>query len=129
MDATQNRQTNFLALFRAFRDQHPDEPTRGMLKKFSEKVEISDRYLSHVKCGRKQLGAALARQMETKCGKPHGWLDQVHDDGTPEDGDERVLIEQILALYRNNPGTVKRIIADSIKTILSDPKNGPAGKH
>lgn len=123
MDATQNRQTNFLALFKAFRDERPDEPNRGMLKKFAEKVDISDRYLSHVKCGRKQIGAAVARQLEAKCGKPHGWLDQPHDDGTPDNGDERVVIEQILTIYRHNPGTVKRIIADAIKAVLSETKN------
>lgn len=123
MDATQHRLTNFLMLFKQFREQRSDLPNRGMLKNFAEYLELSDRYLSHVKCGRKQIGSVVARQIETKAGKPHGWLDLPHTDADPSNGDERVMVEQILALYRNSPGLVRRLITDAVKSVLSEPIN------
>ena len=121
MDASQNRINNFLDLFRQFRDANAELPNRGLLKLFAEKVDVSNVYLSHVKCGRKQIGAAIARKIEAKCGKPHGWMDQQHDDGEAQSSEERMLVEQILIIYRNTPGTVKRLITDAIKKAL-EPK-------
>ena len=120
MDASQNRIINFLDLLRQFRDANADLPNRGILKLFSERVGISNVYLSHVKCGRKQIGAAVARKIEARCGKPHGWLDQQHSETDPQDGTERMLLEQILIIYRNSPGAVKRLINDAIKAALTD---------
>jgi len=120
MDAHQNRMANFLALFKEFRDANADLPNRGMLKMFAQRLDLSDRYLSHVKCGRKQIGAAVARQIELKTGKPHGWMDQQHGEGSPATPDEAMMVEQILALYRGAPGTTKRLIAEAIKAALGD---------
>ena len=127
MDATTTRQQNFLQLFKEFREEtqsrDPNQPNRGLLKLFAAKVEISDRLLSHIKCGRKTIGAADARQIESQMGKPHGWLDQIHDENLPDTGQERVIVEQILALYRSRPGAVQRLIADAIKTVIEGKTN------
>ncbi len=122
MDASQNRINNFLELFRQFREANANLPNRGLLKLFAERVCVSDVYLSHVKCGRKQIGAAIARKIESGCAKPHGWLDEQHDDGDPQTSEERMLVEQILVIYRNSPGTVKRLITDAIKQALTEPR-------
>ena len=121
MDASQNRIINFLDLFRQFRDANSDLPNRGLLKLFAERVDVSHVYLSHVKCGRKPIGAAVARKIESGCSKPHGWLDQSHGDTDPRDAEERMVVEQILAIYRNSPGAVKRLITDAIKKALTEP--------
>jgi hypothetical protein len=76
MDASQLRLVHFTQLFSSFQIERPELPSRGMLILFAAHIELSDRYLSHIKCGRKQIGAATARRIESKCGKPHGWLDR-----------------------------------------------------
>lgn len=119
MDATHFRLTNFLLLFKQFRDQRPELPDRGMLKKFSEHLELSERYMSHIKCGRKGIGSVVARQIEQRCGKPHGWLDLPHTESDPKNGEERVMIEQLLLLHRSSPGTVRRLLTESIRDVLS----------
>ena len=122
MDATTTRQQNFIVIYKEFREnyqkQHPEQPNRGLLKLFAEKMQMSQAHLSHIKCGRKQIGSSVARQIEEFSGKPHGWLDQTHDESTPEGGDEKIMLEQILMLYRNSPGHVKRLIADAMKEAL-----------
>ena len=119
MDATDHRLTNFLNLFTAFREERPELPNRGMLKLFAEHLETSDRYLSHVKCGRKQIGAVVAREIEIKCGKPHGWLDLPHTDAEPTNADEKAIVEQVLALHRADPGIVRRIVTNALNSILA----------
>lgn len=37
---------------------------------------ISSNYLSHVKCGRRNLGDRLARKIETHLGLPNNWMDK-----------------------------------------------------
>ena len=123
MDASQNRIINFLELFQQFKDANSDLPNRGLLKLFAERVDVSNVYLSHVKCGRKQIGAAVARKIESKCGKPHGWMDQSHGETDPQGSEERMLVEQILVIYRNSPSAVKRLITDAIKQALTEPRS------
>ena len=119
MDATEYRLINFLTLFKEFREEKPDLPNRGMLKRFGEHIDLSDRYLSHVKCGRKQIGAATARQIESKMGKPHGWLDLPHGASQPENTEERFMVEQMLVLYRNSPDLEREMLADALRIILN----------
>ena len=137
MDVSHFRQENFARLFKEFREAHNTLPDRGMFKKFAEKVEVSDRYLSHVRNGRRELGAATARQIEARLGKPHGWMDLPHTDDEPRDADERILVEQIINLYRHSPEVVKRHIAEAIKEVLNakpevthdQPSEAPAAKR
>ncbi len=119
MDVSHFRQENFARLFREFREAHSHLPDRGMFKLFAEKVEVSDRYLSHVRNGRRELGNATVRQIEARLGKPHGWMDLPHTDDEPRDADERTLVEQIINLYRHSPDVVKRLIAEAIKEVLN----------
>jgi hypothetical protein len=120
MDATQNRLNNFAELFRQFREAHLHLPDRGMLKLFAQKVEVSEKYLSHVKCGRRSLGSATARQIEARCGKPQGWMDAQHSEMEPQNSDERDVVEQILLLYRRSPETVKKLIVQAVKEVLKE---------
>jgi transcriptional regulator with XRE-family HTH domain len=124
MDANTNRVANFLALYRELCDANLHLPQRGMLTLFAEKVGISRVYLSHVKCGRKQIGAAAARKIEAGCGKTVGWLDQSHGDADPRDSAERALIQQILSIYRTAPPNVKNRIIDAIREAAAPAKGG-----
>lgn len=136
MDSSHFRADNFARLFREFREANAHLPDRGMLKLFAEKVDVSDRYLSHVRCGRRVLGNATCRQIEHKLGKPHGWMDLPHGEQDPRDKDEQILMEQVLMLYRNSPDILKRLISEAIKEVLSqknavqaDPAPAPSRKR
>lgn len=119
MDASKTRRENFIVLLSAFRAEHADKPDRGMLKLFSEKLDISDRYLSHVKCGRKEIGHANARKIEEACKLPAGWLDQTHGELEPRDLHERAFIETAMALYRSNAAEAQAMMTDALKKRLS----------
>lgn len=123
MDTTsQIRQGNFELLYRQFRDQHSELPNRGMLKLFAEKLEMSDRYLSHVKCNRKNIGANVARQIEQRLKLPQGWMDNLHtDDGgalAVTNELERNFIETMLAIYRSSPDEARAMMLDAVKRRL-----------
>ena len=115
MDVSTSRHVNFMNLFKQFRDARPDEPDRGMLKKFALHLGMSERFLSHVKCDRKQIGHALAREIEDALTLPHGWMDQEHTDLDPKSMAERVYIETMLALFRSDPGRAQLMMLDQLK--------------
>lgn len=116
MDASKTRHINFMSLYAKFRnEEHAGEPERGMLKLFSEKLGLSDRYLSHVKCGRKEIGHANARKIEEACGVSNGWLDQVHSDLEPRSVAERHFVETALAIFRGNEGEAQSMMLEFLK--------------
>lgn len=122
MDATQNRLNNFLVLFEEFKAANPHLPERGMHKLFCEKIDVSPLYLSHVRHGRRGMGTATARQIEKRCGKPHGWMDAHHDILDPRNEDEQFVQEQVLMLYRKSPETVRKLIQQAMEEILEPQK-------
>lgn len=124
MDANSNRVANFLALYRDLCEKNMDKPQRGMLTLFAEKADLSRVTLSHIKCGRKQMGASMARKIEAGFSKPVGWMDQTHGDTDPRDGAERALIQQILTIYRTSPPNVKNRIIDAIKKAAAPAEGG-----
>jgi hypothetical protein len=119
MDAHAFRAQNFRTLYRQFCDANTHLPQRGLLKLFAEQLELSAKYLSHLNVGRKEIGTATARHIEARCGKPHGWLDLPHG-ADAMNADERMLVEQILSLYRTSPDTVKLLMAQAVRTVLAE---------
>lgn len=121
MDTTSKiRHENFMQLFRKFREQHPKLPQRGMLKMFAERVELSDRYLSHIKTGRKNIGASIARQIEKRLRLPVGWMDNPHTQTEPADELERNFVDTALALYRSAPAEARAMMLEFLKKRLGD---------
>lgn len=51
---------------------------RGQHDRFSMKLQISARYLSHINNQRKFIGHCTARKIETALGLPMGWMDNDH---------------------------------------------------
>lgn len=129
MDTAQIRHGNFMALFRKFREDHGHLPDRGMLKLFAEKLELSDRYLSHIKNDRKNIGAAIARQIEKRLRLPHGYMDVPHEPANtntqPVDELERNFMETALALYRSAPAEARAMMMEFLKRRLGEPPNNP----
>jgi len=81
-DVARIRLDNALALFDEFvraTVKHPDAATlRGLEGRFAERLQIQPSYWSQIKSRARQIGERLARQFETLCHKPHGWMDEAH---------------------------------------------------
>lgn len=121
MDSAQIRHTNFMRLFNDFIHDHSDMPRRGMLKLFAQKLELSERYLSHIKCQRKNIGHHIARAIEQKLDLPHGWMDQEHTiHSVPADDHEKLFIETALTLFRSRPQEAREMMMDLLRQRLLD---------
>lgn len=120
MDTTEIRFKNFTTLFRQFREMNSHLPNRGMLKLFAERVELSDRYLSHVKHQRKNIGPAIARQIEKRLKLPHGWMDNPHDGiDTTTNEQEREFLATALALFRSAPTEAQAAMIELLRRRLT----------
>jgi transcriptional regulator with XRE-family HTH domain len=126
MDSAQIRHSNFTRLFNDFIDRRPDSPRRGMLKAFAEKLDLSDRYLSHIKCGRKNIGNSVARGIEEKLNLPHGWMDREHDVlNLPIDEREKLFVETALSLFRAQPNEARDLMLDLLRQRLQSAPRVP----
>lgn len=122
LDSAQIRHQNLLALFERFRLAHAHLPQRGLLKAFAGELGLSDRYLSHLKCNRKNIGSQVARGIEQSLSLPHGWLDRDHaaDEALIETDDaaERMFLETVRMLYRAEPEGMRRLVMDVLQRKL-----------
>lgn len=122
MDSARIRHKNFQKLFAEFIDQHPHLPQRGMLKLFAERLELSDRYLSHIKCQRKNIGNNVARGIEERLKLPHGWLDREHDRFNPPNNEkEKLFVEMALALFRTQEDDARELMLNLLRERLQAP--------
>lgn len=71
------RRLNAITLFQAFAEARitAGAPPKGLEQEFARDLEISPSMWSQIKSAR-PIGDKLARQIETHCGKPVGWLDE-----------------------------------------------------
>lgn len=119
MDSTQIRHKNFKKLFDDFIDQNPSLPRRGMLKLFAQKLNLSDRYLSHIKCNRKNIGNTVARAIEEQLRLPRGWMDRDHDSlNLPIDDKEKLFVETALILFRAQPNEARDMMLELLRQRL-----------
>lgn len=115
MDANEIRKANYDALYRDFCEKEAREglPPRGSLNRFGDFTGINPRYLSHIKGGRKQIGADIARQLEQAFGKPHGWLDRDHVGGVDSNTRaEREFLALALRLFRVSPLEAQSVLVN-----------------
>jgi hypothetical protein len=47
----------------------------GRFKPFAEKINMNPKYYGHIRQERREIGHAMAREIERICGKPANWLD------------------------------------------------------
>ena len=143
-DVAQIRLENALALFEEFVHhtvKHPDAATlRGLERRFAERLQIQPSYWSQIKGRSRQIGERLARQFEQLCHKPHGWMDQPHDEFTrtasdhsseawaqqgeatrtlPQDDDERFIVGLVLTYYRRHPQRARTRLLDLLGEVLT----------
>lgn len=108
------RHANFLVLLREFAAQHPG---RGMLTRFSEKVGIKANYLVQVRAGNKPLGPKTAQTIEKALGRPHGWLDETHDELELLDAAERMWARAMLQHFRSKTIKEQELLLSRLKEI------------
>lgn len=136
-DVAQVRLDNALLLFDEFVHatvKHPDAATlRGLERRFAERLQIQPSYWSQIKARSRQIGERLARQFETLCHKPYGWMDQPHGPGAaareamadepphnvPQDDDERFIVGLVLTYYRRHPQRARARLLDLLGEVLT----------
>jgi hypothetical protein len=143
-DLAQVRLDNALRLFEEFvrsTARHADAAAlRGLERRFAEHVEIQPSYWSQLKSRSRQIGERLARQFETRCHKPFGWMDQRHDaaapasapapfqpaptpagrdESLPADDDERFIVGLVLTYYRRHPQRARTRLLDLLGEVLT----------
>ena len=141
-DLARIRFDNALLLFDEFVQQaarHPDAATlRGLEGRFAERLGIQPSYWSQIKAGSRQIGERLARQFESRCRKPYGWMDQPQtggraarvaapvakpeaDDRVPHNEDERFIVGLVLTYYRRHPDRARARLLDLLGEVLAPP--------
>jgi hypothetical protein len=127
MNSTQIRHKNFKKLFNDFIDRHPGAPQRGMLKLFAQHLNLSERYLSHIKCNRKNIGNAVARTIEERLKLPQGWMDREHDmHHLAIDDREKLFVEMALILFRAQPHDAREVMIELFRQRLHTQAITPA---
>ena len=142
-DLARIRFDNALLLFDEFVQQaarHPDAATlRGLEGRFAERLGIQPSYWSQIKAGSRQIGERLARQFESRCRKPYGWMDQPQaagraarvtstavptpeaDDRLPHNEDERFIVGLVLTYYRRHPDRARARLLELLGEVLAPP--------
>lgn len=72
------RRQNVVSLFQRFAEERiaAGEPPKGLEGAFAAHLQISGAMLSMVKSGARPVSDKLARQIESRCELPAGWLDE-----------------------------------------------------
>jgi hypothetical protein len=71
------RRLNVLSLFQQFMEERiaaGDSP-KGLESAFAQRLDMSNATWSMARSGSRPIGDKLARQIESRCGRPAGWLD------------------------------------------------------
>lgn len=112
------RRRNALALFQAHAEKAlaGGAPPKGLEQAFAATLQISPSMWSQVKSSR-PIGDKLARQIETLCRKPAGWLDEVHAVAGPTAA-ESAFLELALAAYRATNGAGRKALRRRLQEYL-----------
>ena len=121
---TITRRQNALALFQDYAEKAlaGGAPPKGLEQSFAATLQISPSMWSQIKSSR-PIGDKLARQIESMCSKPAGWLDEAQALAMPT-ATESAFIELALAAFRSTNSKGRKALRERLKSVLS--KTGPA---
>ena len=119
-NTTLTRRRNALALFKAYAEEAlaAGASPKGMEKAFAARVQISPSMWSQIKASR-PIGDKLARQVETHCGKPAGWLDEVQSDAVPDPA-ETAFLDLALEAWRGSSAAGRKALRQQLIRIVRD---------
>lgn len=107
---TVNRRQNVLSLFQLYAEDQmrAGVPPKGMEQAYAQKLQMSPSMWSQIKSSR-PIGDKLARQIESACGKPNGWLDQEHEPQGLNAAEQQFLAMALKAWRATNADGRKRL--------------------
>jgi hypothetical protein len=104
------RRQNVLSLFQQFAEEQmrAGVPPKGMEQAFALKLQVSPSMWSQIKSSR-PIGDRLARQIESACGWPAGWLDEEHEPQGMSASEQQFLALALNAWRNTNAEGRKRL--------------------
>lgn len=112
------RRQNVLALFQAHAERALADGAapKGLEQAFAAVLQISPSMWSQIKSSR-PIGDKLARQVETLCARPEGWLDTVHDENPPPNPAEKAFLDLALKAWRTTNQAGRRQLRASLEAV------------
>jgi hypothetical protein len=119
VNITVTRRQNALALFQAFAEKAlaSGAAPKGLEQAFAATLQISPSMWSQIKSSR-PIGDKLARQIESACTRPAGWLDEMRKDSAPS-ATESAFLELALTAWRSTNSAGRKALRDYLKAAVS----------
>jgi hypothetical protein len=116
---TLTRRRNVLALFQAYAESAlaGGAPPKGLEQAFATTLMISPSMWSQIKSSR-PIGDKLARQIETHCRKPTGWLDEAREPTTLSPA-EKAFMDLALAAWRATNSAGRKALREQLKAVVA----------
>lgn len=116
---TLTRRQNALALFQAHAEKAlaAGASPKGLEQAFAATLQVSPSMWSQIKSSR-PIGDKLARQIESACGKPGGWLDEARK-GAALSPSEAAFLELALAAWRATNSAGRKALREQLKGIAA----------
>jgi hypothetical protein len=106
-----------LALFQGYAEKAlaSGAAPKGLEQAFAATLQISPSMWSQIKASR-PIGDKLARQIESACTKPSGWLDELRKDAAPSAA-EAAFLELALSAWRATNSAGRKALREHLKNI------------
>lgn len=119
-DFTVARRRNVLWLLGQYIKSRIDEgaQSKGLEQEWAGVLQIAPSLLSQIKSGR-PIGNKLARQIESACNKPAGWLDEEHEEDVPPNAAETAFLDAAKRAWRGASSKEKRALMRAMKGDVS----------
>lgn len=121
-DIAEIRRANFLKLLEEFRDSHCGGVERGAMAAFARYHDMAPSFVSQMKSGSRDIGEVLARQLETRSGKPVRWMDDKRHLIDMSDSGQVDFVDVALTLYRASPDHAKDALLKALRDIVEKQK-------
>jgi hypothetical protein len=114
---TITRRQNAIALFQMYAEQALSSglAPKGLEQAFAAEVQISPSMWSQLKSSR-PIGDKLARQIENRCGRAPGWLDEEHASAGISPAEQQFLTLALQA-WRTTNSTGRRALRSQLRQI------------
>jgi hypothetical protein len=116
---TVTRRQNALALFRAYAEKAlaSGASPKGLEQAFAATLQISPSMWSQIKSSR-PIGDKLARQIESACAQPAGWLDEARKHTEPS-ATEAAFVELALSAWRSTNSPGRKALREHLKDMVA----------
>ena len=116
---TVTRRQNALTLFQDYAEKSLAAGTspKGLEQSFAATLQISPSMWSQIKSSR-PIGDKLARQIESLCRQPAGWLDEAQPSAAPTPG-EAAFMELALAAFRATNSAGRKALREHLKWVVA----------